>query len=119
MLADVLAAKVAAPDLQTLLRAEGYLAFLRVGADTLAEKVPDALRAALAQSSTDLTAVQIYDYERIFRFLQKEPPEYRAGVLPGTWAGERYELSPDAPTAAAGYFTRPSDRKEEDISNNP
>lgn len=106
MLAEVLAAKAAAPDLQTLLRAEGYLAFLRVGADVLAEKVPDALRAALAQSATDLTAVQIYDYERIFDFLNREPPEYRAGVLPGTWAGERYELAADAPAVAATYFTR-------------
>lgn len=112
MLAQVLAADAAAPDLQTLLRAEGYLAFLRVGGAPLAEKLPDALRAALAGSATDLTAVQIYDYERIFNFLQKDPPEYRAGVFPGAWAGDRYELSPDAPAVAAGYFTRPSETPE-------
>lgn len=106
MLADVLSARAAAPDLQTLLRAEGYLAFLRVSGEALEKKVPDALRAALAQSSTDLTAVQIYDYERIFGFLQKEPPEYRAGVMPGAWNRGRYELSPDAPTVATSYFAR-------------
>ena len=106
MFADVLAANAAEPDLQTLLRAEGYLAFLRVGAETLAETVPDALRAALADSSSNLTAVELYDYERIFGFLFKEPPQYRAGVIPGTWSRGRYELAENAPAVAASYFVR-------------
>ena len=76
MLADVLAAGAATPDMQALLRAEGYLAFLRIGGDALADTVPDAVRAVLAQSSTNLTATQIFDYERIFGFLRKEPPQY-------------------------------------------
>ena len=109
MLADVLAADAAEPDLQTLLRAEGYLAFLRVGGDTLANDVPDALRAALAGSSTNLTAVELYDYERIFSFLAKEPPQYRAGVLPGEWTRGRYELAENAPAVAAAYFVRETD----------
>ena len=108
MLADVLAAGAATPDIQALLRAEGYLAFLRIGEDTLADTVPDAVRAALAQSSTNLTATQIFDYERIFGFLCKEPPQYRAGVLPGTWADGRYELADNSVTVAAAYFKRSS-----------
>lgn len=106
MFADVLAANAAEPDLQTLLRAEGYLAFLRVGSENLAGNVPDALRAALAKSSTNLTAVELYDYERIFGFLAKEPPQYRAGVIPGTWSRGRYELAENAPAVAASYFVR-------------
>lgn len=104
MLADVLAAGAAAPDLQTLLRAEGYLAFLRVGGEALAREIPDALRRALAQTSTDLTAVDIYDYERIFGFLLRETPQYRAAVLPGSWENGRYELSPEAAEVAAAYL---------------
>lgn len=106
MLAGVLAADAAEPDLQTLLRAEGYLAFLRVGGAALADDVPDALRAALAGSSTNLTAVELYDYERIFGFLAKEEPQYRAGVLPGEWVRGRYELAENAPAVAASYFVR-------------
>ena len=106
MFADVLSADAAEPDLQTLLRAEGYLAFLRVGSETLAGNVPDALRAALAKSSTNLTAVELYDYERIFGFLAKDPPQYRAGVIPGTWSRGRYELAENAPAVAASYFVR-------------
>ena len=106
MFADVLAADAAEPDLQTLLRAEGYLAFLRVGSETLADTVPDALRAALANSSTNLTAVALYDYERIFGFLFRDPPQYRVGVIPGTWARGRYELAENAPAVAASYFVR-------------
>ena len=108
MLADVLAAGAATPDMQALLRAEGYLAFLRIGGDALADTVPDAVRAVLAQSSTNLTATQIFDYERIFGFLRKEPPQYRAGVLPGTWADGRYELAENSVTVAAAYFKRAS-----------
>lgn len=104
MLADALAAGAATPELQTLLRAEGYLAFLRVGGDALADVVPDAVREALAQSSTNLTATQIFDYERIFGFLRKEPPQYRAGVLPGAWVSGRYELAENAVAVAASYF---------------
>ena len=87
---------------------EGYLAFLRIGGDALADTVPDAVRAVLAQSSTNLTATQIFDYERIFGFLRKEPPQYRAGVLPGTWADGRYELAENSVTVAAAYFKRAS-----------
>ena len=66
------------------------------------------MRAVLAQSSTNLTATQIFDYERIFGFLRKEPPQYRAGVLPGTWADGRYELAENSVTVAAAYFKRAS-----------
>ena len=111
MLADVLAAGAATPDMQALLRAEGYLAFLRIGGDALADTVPDAVRAVLAQSSTNLTATQIFDYERIFGFLRKEPPQYRAGVLPGTWADGRYELAENSVTVAAAYLVQCVERR--------
>ncbi len=113
MLAEVLDARLAAPDLQTLLRAEGYLAFLRVSGQPLAHEIPDAVRAVLAKSSTDLSAVALYDYERIFGFLEREPPEYRAGVLPGTWNQDRYELGESAPQTAQGYLGSAAPEQEE------
>ncbi|MFQ9680988.1 MAG: hypothetical protein ACLRZH_13730 [Ruthenibacterium lactatiformans] len=40
------------------------------------------MRAVLAQSSTNLTATQIFDYERIFGFLRKEPPNTARAYCP-------------------------------------
>ena len=105
MLADVLAAGAATPDMQALLRAEGYLAFLRIGGDALADTVPDAVRAVLAQSSTNLTATQIFDYERIFGFLRKEPPQYRAGVLRKIPSLSRRPTSSAPPRTVRGAAT--------------
>ena len=60
-----------------LLRAQGYLAFLRAGEESLSQAVPDALRAAIPNCATDLTAAQVYEYARILAFLQKSEPAFR------------------------------------------
>ena len=59
-----------------------------LGMEHLAEVLPDAMRTAVSQCSTALTATKIYDYERIFRFLEKQGPECRAFTLPGEYDAE-------------------------------
>ena len=71
-----------------------------------------SLRAAVAKDSTDITAVQLYDYQRIFKFLDKIVPEARALTFPGRWNGDRYELSSDFFTEA-GAFLGAAQEKEE------
>lgn len=85
LFAQVLAAGAANPERELILRGEGYLAFLKAGMERLTEVLPDAMRTAVSQCSTALTATKIYDYERIFRFLEKQGPECRAFTLPGEY----------------------------------
>lgn len=87
-----------------LLRAQGYLAFLRAGEESLSQSVPDALRAAIPNCATDLTAAQVYEYARILAFLQKSESAFDACVLPGTQADGRYELGDAALAAARAYL---------------
>lgn len=75
VLCETLEAQVLSRDAQTLLRAQGYLAFARAASGQLEQKAANAMRAAVAKDSTDLTAVQLYDYQRIFKFLDKIVPE--------------------------------------------
>lgn len=104
LLRQALAEGAASRQMQQLLRAEGYLAFLRAGAEDLSAVLPGALRTAISKYSTNLTAVEVYDYERMFKFLEKEPPSFHAAALPGTYAGAgkdlRYELDDAALTTA-------------------
>lgn len=104
MLAAALADAQGGAGAKHLLRAQGYLAFLRAGEDRLSQAVPDALRAAIPNCATDLTAAQVYEYARILAFLQKSEPAFDACVLPGTQAGERYELGDAALAAARTYL---------------
>lgn len=87
-----------------LLRAQGYLAFLRSGEKWLAQVLTQSMRTAASKYSTNLTAIEIYDYERIFLFLQKKEPVFAACVLPGLFQGERYELTEQAAAAAREYL---------------
>ena len=112
VLRETLAAQALSRDAQTLLRAQGYLAFARAACGQLEQKGTNALRAAVAKDSTDITAVQLYDYQRIFKFLDKIVPEARALTFPGRWNGDRYELSSDFFTEA-GAFLGAAQEKEE------
>ena len=112
VLRETLAAKALSRDAQTLLRAQGYLAFARAACGQLEQKGTNALRAAVAKDSTDITAVQLYDYQRIFKFLDKIVPEARALTFHGRWNGDRYELSSDFFTEA-GAFLGAAQEKEE------
>ena len=85
LFSQVLQAGAANPERELLLRAEGYLAFLKAGMEHLTQVLPDAMRTAVSQCSTALTATKIYDYERIFRFLEKQSPECRSFTLPGEY----------------------------------
>lgn len=87
-----------------VLRAQAYVAFLRGGIGELTNAIPDAMRKAASSYSTNLTAMEIYDYERIFQFLQTKDPAFAACVLPGQLSGERYELNDDALSVAREYL---------------
>ena len=87
-----------------VMRAQAYVAFLRAGTGELAEVLPDAMRKAVGSYSTNLTAMEIYDYERILQFLQTKDPSFAACVLPGQLNSERYELNEDALAVAREYL---------------
>ena len=115
MLCDALAEGAAAREMQPLFRAAGYLAFLQAGHEQLATVIPDALRTAISRCSTNLTATQVYDYERVCKFLQKDQPLFSSAGLPGTFAGtgenERYELGAAALATARQYLAASDDLK--------
>lgn len=104
VLCETLSAQALSRDAQTLLRAQGYLAFARAACGRLEQEGTQALRSAMAQDSTDITAIQLYDYERIFQFLDNIVPEARALTFPGRWNGDRYELSSDFFTQAGAFL---------------
>ena len=83
---------------------DGQQPLLRGASGQLEQKAANAMRAAVAKDSTDLTAVQLYDYQRIFKFLDKIVPEARALTFPGRWNGDRYELSSDFFDEAAAFL---------------
>ena len=108
MLAQALAEGAADRQMEPLLRAAGYLAFLRAGCQRLDSVLPEALRYAIAHCSTDLTATQVYDYQRVCSFLAQGTPQFNWAGLPGTFAGqgetERYELGAAALATARQYL---------------
>lgn len=104
VLCEALGAQALSRDAQTLLRAQGYLAFARAAGGRLEQEGTQALRNAMAKDSTDITAVQLYDYERIFKFLDNIVPEATALTFPGRWNGGRYELSSDFFTEAGAFL---------------
>lgn len=112
VLCETLEAQALSRDAQTLLRAQGYLAFARAACGQLEQKGTNVLRAAVAKDSTDITAVQLYDYQRIFKFLDKIVPEARALTFPGRWNGDRYELSSDFFTEAGAFLGAAQEEEE-------
>ncbi len=105
MLCQALQAPAKSEASQHLLRAQGYLAFLRSGEQQLGSVLPQAMRTAVSQYSTNLTAAEIYDYERILQFLQKNEPQFVGCVLPGSYQEDRYELDPGAMAVAREYLS--------------
>lgn len=89
---------------QHVLRAQAYVSFLRAGISEISDILPDAMRKAAGSYSTNLTAIEIYDYERILQFLQTKEPSFAACVLPGQLSSERYELNDDALSVAREYL---------------
>lgn len=105
MLCQALQAPAKSEASQHLLRAQGYLAFLRSGEQQLGNVLPQAMRTAVSQYSTNLTAAEIYDYERILQFLQKNEPQFVGCVLPGSYQEDRYELDSGAMAVAREYLS--------------
>ena len=103
VLCETLEAQVLSRDAQTLLRAQGYLP-LRAASGQLEQRRQTPCARLWRKDSTDLTAVQLYDYQRIFKFLDKIVPEARALTFPGRWNGDRYELSSDFFDEAAAFL---------------
>lgn len=101
MLADVLQSDAVPRSAVCAVRAQGYLEFLRSGTGRLQTTLCAGVRACSPKLATDLTATQLFDYERIFRFLDREEAVCSACALPGTWQGGRYVLSGQAAAWAA------------------
>lgn len=108
MLAQALAEGAASEEMEPLFRSAGYLAFLRAGHGQLEKLGPELLRHAIANWSTDLTATQVYDYQRVFKFLDGGTPQFYSAGLPGTFTGgtdsRRYELGAAALATARQYL---------------
>ncbi len=86
------------------IRADGYLAFLRAGASRLDTTLVTAMRKYVSRVSTSISATDIYDYERVLKFLVRQEAEFKTGVLPGQNNNGRFELSPQAPEVAKEYL---------------
>lgn len=87
------------------LRARGYAAFLAAGRRVLGA-LPDEVRSNSTSLATDLTATELYDYERLFGFLasgEDIAPEAEALPVTETSAGT-YELTEDSVQAAQRLF---------------
>lgn len=104
MFADVMRTCRATSAARVMLRTEGYLDFLRANPIALSEKLPAAVRKIFGELSTNLSAADLFDYERIFGFLAREIPEYYPVSLPGKWISGRFEFAETAVTAAAAAF---------------
>ncbi len=113
MFSDVMHRCRATSAARVMLRTEGYLDFLRANPDALAEDLPDAVRKAFGGLSTNLSAADLFDYERIFGFLQRETPEYQPISFPGKWISGRFELAETAQKAAAAAFGSLPDETED------
>ena len=104
LFAQVLAGDVPRDKLY-LLRARGYAAFLTAGQGLLKSTLPATVRANSTKIATNLTAADLYDYERALQFLDRQQPTFHADAMPGAWAGTRYELAQEATAFATEYFT--------------
>ena len=101
LFAEVLASGEVPVETACELRACGYAAFLAAGQRSLAA-LPGAVRSASENIATDLTATQLYDYERLLGFLQGgESVAPESASLSVTWTSpDTCELTPDAPEQA-------------------
>lgn len=104
MLAEALQSGYAAGDTLCTLRAKGYAAFLAAGAGRLADTLPQSVRTNSSRLATNISATELYDYERTLQFLDKRQPDIISQALPGTWAGERYELNDESVAFAVRYL---------------
>lgn len=112
VLAQVLADASLLPDVKHTLRAVGYAEFLRVGVTKLEQTLPGFVRRSSANIATDITATELYDYERTLRFLDRQTPTCRGITAAGEYVlrsdGEEvYELAPTAPQQVQEYFSQP------------
>ena len=111
MLAQILGSSVLSEKVRLQLRAVGYAECLEVGVSLLESTLPESVRRNSAKLATNITATQLYDYERVLRFLDKQQPLCRGAVLPGTFtAQDQYELTQTATQMAQNYLKgKPND----------
>ncbi len=77
------------------LRASGYTSFISSAHGNLSNRLTDILRTNSGSVATNVTATDIFDYERTLEFLDRQQPTYNSRAMPGTWnsAKDRYELN--------------------------
>ncbi|MEG2930384.1 MAG: hypothetical protein RR825_01235 [Ruthenibacterium sp.] len=105
LFAQILAEGNLAPEKLSALRARGYAAFLAAGHGRLKAVLPRAVRVNSTALATNLTAVQLYDYERTLQFLDQQEPAYIAEAMPGTWRGARFELNEESAAFVQAAFS--------------
>lgn len=87
-----------------VLCADGYLAFLRANNDTLDTVLVNAFKKNINEVQTDISAADIFDYERILRFLVKNECEFTSAQFDGTMANDRFELAENTVQTATEFF---------------
>ncbi|MEG1011847.1 MAG: hypothetical protein RSE54_08275 [Ruthenibacterium sp.] len=105
LFAQILAEGNLAPEKLSALRARGYAAFLAAGHGRLKAVLPRAVRVNSTALATNLTAAQLYDYERTLQFLDQQEPAYIAEAMPGTWRGARFELNEESAAFVQAAFS--------------
>ncbi len=78
------------------MRAQGYSLYLSAGHGNIKVIFANLLTKNSSQIATNISALDIVDYERIWGFLDRQQPSYNAGALPGYYSryGDKvYELN--------------------------
>lgn len=87
-----------------VLCADGYLAFLRANSDVLDTVLVNAFKKSINSVQTDISAADIFDYERILKFLVRGECEFASAQFDGQMSNERFELAENTPQTAVEFF---------------
>lgn len=86
------------------IRGDSYLAFLRAGSEKLHELLINSFKKYSGKVKTDISATDVYEYERVFKFLDEGEPTFKTIVLSGTLIEDRFELNETAKETAIDYL---------------
>ncbi len=78
------------------MRALGYSLFFSAGYGRLSEVLSEFFEENSAKIATNISAVELNEYKRIWQFLDRQQPTYNAGTLPGEYSNfeeQVYELN--------------------------
>lgn len=84
--------------------ADGYLAFLRTNSDSLDTVLVNTFKKNINNVQTDIAATDIFDYDRILKFLVKGECEFSSIIFDGQMSSDRFELGEASPKTAVDNF---------------